>query len=66
MKTFFDPCITHSGTIIVNQYLVLNSMNFNNTKELDKFQRKTTKLVKKMMGSAITFRLKSASNVNQI
>lgn len=41
-------------------------MNFNNTKELDKFQRKATKSVKKMMGSAIMFRLKSASNVYQI
>lgn len=56
----------HSGTIIFNQYIALNSMNFNNIKELDKFQRKATKLTKKMMGSAIMFHLKSASNVNQI
>lgn len=56
----------HSGTINVNQSIVLNSMNFSNIKELDEFQRKATKLAKKMMGSAIMFHLKSASNVNQI
>lgn len=56
----------HSGTIIFNQYIALNSMNFNNIKELDKFQRKATKLTKKIMGSPIMFHLKSASNVNQI
>lgn len=37
---FFNSCIEHCGTIIVNQHLFINSIDFSCIKELDMFRER--------------------------